>query len=106
VTELQWIVSAFTIAFASLILTAGALCHGSAQKGIHGRVEKNRSGIAAGVLNAMRQTGSVIGVVLFGSLVGTAGAFVPGMHKSLAISVALLLVVVITILIGIGDVKK
>ena len=35
-----------------------------------GSVEKSRSGIAAGVLNATRQTGSVLGVALFGSLVG------------------------------------
>jgi DHA2 family methylenomycin A resistance protein-like MFS transporter len=35
-----------------------------------GRPEKSRSGIAAGVLNDTRQTGSVLGVALFGSLVG------------------------------------
>ena len=35
-----------------------------------GSVEKARSGIAAGVLNSTRQTGSVLGVALFGSLVG------------------------------------
>ena len=40
-----------------------------------GSVEKSRSGIAAGVLNATRQTGSVLGVALFGSLVGQSGAF-------------------------------
>src|SRR6516165_813632 len=32
-----------------------------------GSVEKARSGIAAGVLNSIRQTGSVLGVALFGS---------------------------------------
>src|SRR5437016_9863439 len=40
-----------------------------------GSVEKSRSGIAAGVLNATRQTGSVLGVALFGALVGRSGAF-------------------------------
>ncbi len=35
-----------------------------------GSVEKSRSGIAAGVLNSTRQTGSVLGVALFGSLIG------------------------------------
>src|SRR3984957_557594 len=35
-----------------------------------GSVEKSRSGIAAGVLNATRQTGSVLGVALFGTLAG------------------------------------
>ncbi|MFK4601605.1 hypothetical protein ABIF57_001057 [Bradyrhizobium diazoefficiens] len=43
-----------------------------------GSVEKARSGIAAGVLNATRQTGSVLGVALFGSLVASEGAFMTG----------------------------
>ena len=53
-----------------------------------GSVEKSRSGIAAGVLNATRQTGSVLGVALFGSLVGQADAFMAGAHQSLVISAA------------------
>ncbi len=56
-----------------------------------GSVEKSRSGIAAGVLNAVRQTGSVLGVALFGSLVGQADALLPGAHRSLMISTGLLL---------------
>jgi DHA2 family methylenomycin A resistance protein-like MFS transporter len=56
-----------------------------------GSVEKPRSGIAAGVLNATRQTGSVLGVALFGSLAGAPGAFMTGMHASLIISACLLL---------------
>jgi MFS transporter, DHA2 family, methylenomycin A resistance protein len=55
-----------------------------------GSVEKSRSGIAAGVLNATRQTGSVLGVALFGSLVGQADAFMPGAHAALVISAGLL----------------
>jgi len=55
-----------------------------------GSVEKSRSGIAAGVLNATRQTGSVLGVALFGSLAGQAGAFMAGVHQSLMISACLL----------------
>ncbi|WP_027528649.1 MFS transporter [Bradyrhizobium sp. Ec3.3] len=54
-----------------------------------GSVEKARSGIAAGVLNATRQTGSVLGVTLFGSLV--AGNFMTGLHASLTIAAAVLL---------------
>ncbi|GLR85590.1 MFS transporter [Bradyrhizobium iriomotense] len=54
-----------------------------------GSVEKARSGIAAGVLNATRQTGSVLGVALFGSLV--AGNFMSGLHASLIIAAAVLL---------------
>jgi DHA2 family methylenomycin A resistance protein-like MFS transporter len=56
-----------------------------------GSVEKSRSGIAAGVLNATRQTGSVLGVALFGSLVGRTNAFLAGAHMSLVISAGLLL---------------
>ena len=56
-----------------------------------GSVEKSRSGIAAGVLNATRQTGSVLGVALFGSLVGQTGTFMTGAHASLMISAAVLL---------------
>jgi DHA2 family methylenomycin A resistance protein-like MFS transporter len=56
-----------------------------------GSVEKPRSGIAAGVLNATRQTGSVLGVALFGSLVASNNAFMTGLHQSLIISAAVLL---------------
>ena len=57
-----------------------------------GSVEKSRSGIAAGVLNATRQTGSVLGVALFGSPASQADALQAGAHASLAISAGLLLV--------------
>lgn len=57
-----------------------------------GSVEKSRSGIAAGVLNATRQTGSVLGVALFGSLIGNASAFMAGTHASLVISAVVLAV--------------
>jgi DHA2 family methylenomycin A resistance protein-like MFS transporter len=56
-----------------------------------GSVEKSRSGIAAGVLNATRQTGSVLGVALFGSLVGQSSAFMTGLRASLMISAGVLL---------------
>ncbi len=55
-----------------------------------GSVEKARSGVAAGVLNATRQTGSVIGVALFGSLVAKEGAFISGAREALIISIILL----------------
>src|ERR1700722_15726866 len=57
-----------------------------------GSVEKSRSGIAAGVLNATRQTGSVLGVALFGALVGQPDTFMRGAHFSLMISGALLVI--------------
>jgi DHA2 family methylenomycin A resistance protein-like MFS transporter len=56
-----------------------------------GSVEKSRSGIAAGVLNATRQTGSVLGVALFGALVAQSGSFLVGLHASLLISAGVLL---------------
>jgi DHA2 family methylenomycin A resistance protein-like MFS transporter len=67
-----------------------------------GSVEKSRSGIAAGVLNSTRQTGSVLGVALFGSLVGQSGAFLSGAHQSLVISALLLLVAGAAIRLGAG----
>jgi MFS transporter, DHA2 family, methylenomycin A resistance protein len=56
-----------------------------------GSVDRSRSGIAAGVLNATRQTGSVLGVALFGSLAGQARAFMTGLRASLVISAGVLL---------------
>jgi len=56
-----------------------------------GSVEKSRSGIAAGVLNSTRQTGSVLGVALFGSLAGQDGRLMTGVHEALVISGCLLL---------------
>jgi len=55
-----------------------------------GSVARSRSGIAAGVLNATRQTGSVIGVALFGALVAPPSDFIAGARLALVISVALL----------------
>ena len=65
-----------------------------------GSVEKARSGIAAGVLNATRQTGSVLGVALFGSLVASEGAFMTGLHASLVVSATVLLLAAAVIGIG------
>src|SRR5262245_6286351 len=65
-----------------------------------GSVEKSRSGIAAGVLNATRQTGSVLGVALFGSLVGQSAAFMAGLHASLVIAAGVLLAAAVAITWG------
>jgi DHA2 family methylenomycin A resistance protein-like MFS transporter len=57
-----------------------------------GSVDRSYSGIASGTLNTARQTGSVIGVALFGSLIGTTAAGISsGIHTTLVISVALML---------------
>jgi MFS transporter, DHA2 family, methylenomycin A resistance protein len=66
-----------------------------------GSVEKARSGIAAGVLNATRQTGSVIGVASFGALIGGGGeAFIAGAREALIVSAVLLVGAAATILVG------
>jgi DHA2 family methylenomycin A resistance protein-like MFS transporter len=71
-----------------------------------GSVERSRAGIAAGVLNATRQTGSVLGVALFGSLVGRASAFVGGLHTSLIISAGVLLAAAAVISVGARSQKR
>lgn len=58
-----------------------------------GSVERSRSGVAAGTLNTLRQTGSAIGVALFGSLVAGGAGFVAGLHVALAISAGLAVVI-------------
>lgn len=65
-----------------------------------GSVDKSRSGLAAAVLNSARQTGSVLGVALFGSLIGRSGAFVSGAHLALSIAAALLLATAAISLLG------
>jgi DHA2 family methylenomycin A resistance protein-like MFS transporter len=70
-----------------------------------GSVEKSRSGVAAGVLNSTRQTGSVLGVALFGSLIGQSNAFLFGARAALIISALLLVGAAATIAIG-GRAKK
>ena len=67
-----------------------------------GSVEKSRSGIAAGVLNATRQTGSVLGVALFGALVGQSSAFIAGLHASLMVSAGVLLAAGAVVLLAAG----
>jgi MFS transporter, DHA2 family, methylenomycin A resistance protein len=56
-----------------------------------GSVDRVRSGVACGTLTTMRQSGSVVGVSLFGSLIAGSGQLVPGVHLALAISIGLLL---------------
>ncbi len=55
-------------------------------------VERARSGIAAGTLNTTRQTGSVLGVALFGTLITAKGSFIAGFHVALGISIVLVAV--------------
>jgi DHA2 family methylenomycin A resistance protein-like MFS transporter len=70
-----------------------------------GSVEKARSGLAAGVLNSTRQTGSVLGVALFGSLIGQTNAFLFGARAALVISAVLLIGAAAAITLG-GRIKR
>ena len=56
-------------------------------------VPRSRSGVAGGSLNTLRQTGSAVGVALFGSLLVGGDGFMPGVHASFAISIGLALAV-------------
>jgi DHA2 family methylenomycin A resistance protein-like MFS transporter len=71
-----------------------------------GSVEKSRSGVAAGVLNSTRQTGSVIGVALFGSLLERKDAFMTGVHTSLVISTVLFAVAAAVTFLGARTVES
>jgi MFS transporter, DHA2 family, methylenomycin A resistance protein len=55
-----------------------------------GSVEQSQSGIASGALTAFRQTGSVLGVALYGSLLAAKGS-TAGLRTACAISAGLLL---------------
>ncbi len=55
-------------------------------------VELSRSGIASGALNSARQTGSVVGVAVYGALIAH-GNLVHGFHVALLISAVLALTV-------------
>jgi MFS transporter, DHA2 family, methylenomycin A resistance protein len=65
--------------------------------GLLGSVEKSRSGVAASVFNSARQTGSVLGVALFGSLIAQASDFLFGVRAALVVSALLLVAAAIVI---------
>jgi MFS transporter, DHA2 family, methylenomycin A resistance protein len=56
----------------------------------------DRAGLGSGIINASRQVGSVIGVALLGSLVGTSGVSISGMHVAFAIATATFLLAWLT----------
>jgi DHA2 family methylenomycin A resistance protein-like MFS transporter len=58
-----------------------------------GSTARERSGVASGTLNTARQTGSVLGVALFGALISGPGSVVPGWHVALWISIGLFLMI-------------
>jgi MFS transporter, DHA2 family, methylenomycin A resistance protein len=66
-----------------------------------GSVAKQYSGVASGVLNAMRQTGSVLGVGLFGSLLSGSAGFIGGLRIALLIAAGLALCAIAAVMIGV-----
>jgi DHA2 family methylenomycin A resistance protein-like MFS transporter len=66
-----------------------------------GSVAKQYSGVASGVLNAMRQTGSVLGVALFGSLLGGSAGFLPSAKIALLIAAGLSLCALVAVMVGV-----
>jgi DHA2 family methylenomycin A resistance protein-like MFS transporter len=54
-----------------------------------GAVEKSRAGIAAGVLNASRQSGSAFGVAIFGALMSAAQTPGGGVRVAIFVAIAL-----------------
>ena len=94
-TGYGWLLPAFILMGGGLGTMVPPLTHA-----LLSSVDKARSGIASGVLTSSRQTGSVLGVSLFGSLIAAAPMMVHGTRLSLAISVGVLLVSCIVELIG------
>jgi MFS transporter, DHA2 family, methylenomycin A resistance protein len=62
-----------------------------------GSVDRSRSGVASGTLNMMRQTGSVLGVAVFGSLIAARSRFTAGLHTSLLISIAVVVLAALVV---------
>ncbi len=60
-----------------------------------GSVDRTRSGVAAGTLNTLRQTGSALGVALFGSLLAGRAGFIAGAHIALGIAAGLAIVIAV-----------
>jgi DHA2 family methylenomycin A resistance protein-like MFS transporter len=74
-----------------LAIGAGAgLIVPSMTSALLGTVDKSQSGIAAGILSASRQTGSVVGVALFGTFIAQQDHIFRGLQISLIISSVIL----------------
>jgi len=76
------------LCFPALGLAAGVITP-VATASLMGSIKKDRAGIAAGVLNASRQTGSALGVAIFGSLMMSIQSFTTGLHLALCVAIAL-----------------
>ncbi len=94
-TAYGWLLPSFILMGGGLGTMVPPLTHA-----LLGSVDKSRSGIASGVLTASRQTGSVMGVSLFGSLIAAGPMMVPGTRMALMISAGVLLAACAIELIG------
>jgi DHA2 family methylenomycin A resistance protein-like MFS transporter len=82
---------AVTVQLAALGLGLGLIVP-AMTSAILGSVDATRSGVASGTLNTARQTGSVVGVALFGSFAAT--GVVDGLRLALVVSLALAVVTI------------
>jgi MFS transporter, DHA2 family, methylenomycin A resistance protein len=85
-TSYGWLLPSFILMGGGLGTMVPPLTHA-----LLSSVDKSRSGVASGVLTASRQTGSVLGVSLFGSLIAAAPMMIHGTRMSLAISAGVVL---------------
>jgi DHA2 family methylenomycin A resistance protein-like MFS transporter len=60
---------------------------------------RERSGVAAGLANSIRQFGATLGVAVFGALVTTHGSTEQGMHIALLMSAATVLLAATTVMV-------
>ena len=86
--------SAFVLGAGIVALVAGAAGVGLVvppmTSAILGAVEPQQSGVASGALNATRQSGSVVGVALYGALIAGKDQLAHGARTALCISAAIL----------------
>jgi DHA2 family methylenomycin A resistance protein-like MFS transporter len=68
-----------------------------------GTVETNRAAAAAAVLNSARQTGSALGVAIFGTLLGTVRPFETAMHAVLGTAATISLGAVLVWWMAVGN---
>lgn len=76
------------LCFPALGLAAGIITP-VATTVVMGSIAKEQAGIAAGVLNASRQTGSALGVALFGGLLSAVEPLAAGIYFAICLAIAL-----------------
>ncbi|EIC85826.1 MFS transporter [Serratia sp. M24T3] len=76
------------LCFPALGLAAGIITP-VATSVVMNSITRDQAGIAAGVLNASRQTGSALGVAIFGGLLGAVKPLATGIHLAVCIAIAL-----------------